>query len=183
MNDTTFDIKKLFLWVKDHPDHSNVLPDELGLSYPVPIILHENNSTIVHMAFFHFYMGRINEALYKLTSPRHKTVVRLDGTIVESHSALSPSFGVDWDDSQYIGEYIPDPNMVNEQRIERRKRYFSLYNEILPLYIAKSDSLSDSEKALVSEFKSIFYIISHPPLLPYYKSLNPDFFNWLESQG
>ena len=30
------------------------------------------------------------------------------------------------------------------------------------------------------EFKSLFYELSHPPLLPYYKSMNPEFFKWIE---
>ncbi len=127
MNNTMFDIEDLYLKVKDHEDLINVLPDEAGTSFPVPIIIKENNSIIVHMAFFHFYMGRTNKSTYYISSPRHKTVVRYsDASIVDTHPALSKSFGINWDDSNSVGEYIPDPNISYEQQVKRRKRLYAL---------------------------------------------------------
>ncbi|MFK5914025.1 MAG: hypothetical protein QM484_06595 [Woeseiaceae bacterium] len=181
MNDTTFDMKNIYYHVKDHKDLVNVLPDEAGTSFPVPVILKENNSIVIHMSFFHFYMGRINEKLYDISSPNHKTIVNYsDGSIIETFPVTSESLGVNWDDSISVGEYIPDPNVSYEQQIEKQKRFFVLYNLVLSLYINKDTLLNEDNKILVDEFKSIFYDISHPPLLPYYKSLNSDFFNWLE---
>lgn len=54
---------------------------------------------------------------------------------------------------------------------------------ILPLYINKQASFVENNKELINEFKMIFYEISHPPLLPYYKSLNPEFFQRLEESS
>lgn len=180
MNDTTFDLYGIYKHVKDHEDLVNVLPDEMGTSFPIPLV-QDNDVLNIKMVFFHFYMRRSNEKLYRISSPRHKTIVNfVDGTIVETYAATSKSFGVDWDDSKPVGEYIPEPDVSYEQQVKRRKRFFALYNIILPLYINKNSQLNENNKELVVEFRTIFYKISHPSLLPYYKSMNPDFFNWLE---
>lgn len=95
MNDPEFDMKKIYHYVKNHKDLVNILPDELGTSFPVPIVLNEGDSTIIQMSFFHLYMGGINESLYDIASPNHKTLVRyLDGSIVDTQPATSKSFGM-----------------------------------------------------------------------------------------
>lgn len=183
MNDTKFDVFGIYNHVKDHADLVNVLPDEMGISFPVPLI-QDDDMLSINMAFFHFYMNRINKKSYNISSPRHKTIVNyFDGIIVETYAANSASFGVEWDDSKPVGEYIPEPDVSYEQQVKIRKRFFELYNIILPLYINKNNQLNENNKELIFEYKTIFYKISHLPLLPYYKSLNPDFFKWLEKSS
>ncbi|HEY5603544.1 MAG TPA: hypothetical protein VIM41_10570 [Gammaproteobacteria bacterium] len=184
MNNYKFDIEKLYLQVENHPDLVDVLPDEMGTSFPVPMILKENDSVIIHFSFFHFYM-RLTKPTepreFNISSPRHKTIVKYpELTIIETKPALSKVFGVDWDDSKPIGKYVSDPSIPYEKQVEQEKNFFKLYNSVLPLYIDKPAALNDSNKRMIKEFRALFYDISHAPLLPYYKSLNPDFFSWLE---
>lgn len=187
MNDITFNMKEVFEKVRFHPDFENVLPDETATSLPVPLLVQQNGATEIRMVFFHYYMTKnsatgINTS--SISPPWQKTIVRYpELTIVETKSATSKSFGVDWDDSKPVGEYVADPDISYDQIVEQRDRFFSLYDKILPLYIAKASSLSDGAKQDIKEFNSLFREVGFPSLMPYYKSLNPDFFQWLDQNA
>ncbi len=182
MSDTTFDILGIYNHVKDHEDLVDVLPDEMGASFPVPVIPGDDVSQI-RMSFFHFYVRRVDADLAAISSPQHMTTVDYsDGSIVKSYPVTSASFGVNWDDSKPVGERLRDPKLSFEEAMRDRARFFELYGQILPLYLNKNTPLNGSNKTLVKEFKPIFYDISFPPLLPYYQSMSPPFFLWLEEQ-
>jgi hypothetical protein len=184
MNDTIFNMEDVYLKVKDHKDLVGVIPDEMGTSFPVPVLVQENDNTVIQMAFFHFYMRMTKPTEpreFRISSPRQKTIVSFPELgIIETKHANSSFFGIDWDDSKPVGKYISDPEVPYEKKLERRARFFELYNLVMPLYIAKSSSLDDSDKQSIKEFKDLFNEIGHPPLIPYYKSLNPEFFKWID---
>ena len=182
MNDSSNNIKDIYLKVKDHPDLIDVIPDEMGVSFPVPMIKEKKDASEVYMVFFHFYMRMAQPNEFVISSPRYKTTVKYDdASIIATEKITSKLLGVDWDDSKPVGKYLSDPAVPYEKQIERRERFFALYDRITSYYIAGKSSLDGDEKKNMLEFKSLFYELSHPPLLPYYKSMNPEFFKWIEN--
>jgi hypothetical protein len=184
MNDATFNMKEVYSTVKDHKDLVGVIPDEMGTSFPVPMLEQESGSTVIQMAFFHFYMRMTKPTEpreFRVSSPRQKTIVSYpELEIIETKRAKSSSFGVDWDDSKPAGIYTSDPSVTYEMEDRKFDKFFKLYNSILPLYISKSQVLNESKKQKIKEFKSLFIDLGFSFLMPYYKSLNPDFFRWLD---
>lgn len=187
MDNIHFDMKELFEKVKHHPDLYRKIPPQIGTSLPVPIIDDAEGKPVIRMAFFHFYMRMTKPTEpreFRISSPRQKTIVSYpELNILETKPASSKTFGVDRDDSKPVGKYISDPAISYETKLKRRDRFFKLYDLIMPLYVGGSTPLDDTNKQAIGEFKELFYIIGHSPLIPYYKSLNPDFFRWLDENG
>ena len=187
MNDKTFDIENVYSVVKDHKDLVNVIPDEMATSFPVPIFADKNNNKKTQFKFFHYYMTRSSASgpgKSIISSPRQITLVSYpELSIIKTEKASSQSFRVEWDDSKPVGEYVSNADISVEKKIERRKKFFKLYNYILPLYISNSISHNENDKKSLKEFIELFQLLGHPPLYPYYKSLNPDFFQWLDENS
>lgn len=178
MSDQHLDLKKLYHQVKNHKDLVDVIPDEIGISFPVPIAAGDAGIAM-KFVFFHYYMKMKKPREFSISSPRYRTVAGSKGEIIETKAVTSKSFGVDWDDSKPIGEYVSDPSVPYEKKLEREDRFFLLYGRILPLF--QSNSVQHEEQRnMIKEFRSLFIELGHQPLIPYYKSLNPEFFLWLE---
>jgi len=187
MADKPIEMKQVYLTVKDHKDLVGVMPDEMATSLPVPMLLEDNGSTRLQFVFFHYYMTRNSVSgpdTSNISAPRRKTIVNYpELKIINTEKATSLSFGINWDDSKPVGTYTDDPAISYDQIVKKQDRFFKLYDLILRDYISKSTSSSTYAKKDVKEFVALFGEVGFPSLMPYYISLNPDFFRWLDENN
>lgn len=183
MNNATFNTKKLIEDVGVKLRTNRVVPVGVTTSYPVPIQLEENGAKVLYMVFFNFSIK-----LIKPTDPKESLVYAPFQKIIISYPELniisvqrvtSANFGIKWDDSEAVGKIVSDPKYLGEAGFKQLDRFYELYDHILPLYLSKPAIIDHSLKLEINEFLTLFNYFGNSPLLPYYRSLNPDFFQWL----
>lgn len=158
------------------------LPDELGLSFPVPLVRRNLMEKKTHIVFFHFYMRREGKGRYGISSPRYRSVFDFDtGKLQKLNKVRSMDFGIKFADDAPIGTYTPPPNLSVDQYNQMKSRLFSLFDRVIPIYERGGPSYTQEETLLIREFRKLFACLAHTPLIPYYNALNPDFFHWLKT--
>jgi hypothetical protein len=66
---------------------------------------------------------------------------------------------------------------VPGDRYQQRRALFAAYGKIMELYHEKKGSRAERKA-----FAAAFTRVAEAPLLPFYRALNPDFFDWLEGK-
>jgi hypothetical protein len=154
-------------------------------SSPIPLIVDEK----IHLCFFLFTITGTNKNLFlkppfcRIISPiyTYKEIQFMNAEPkdfninVPSGTSLvnlnvSPRF------RPYKGNSSKESNFLTW-----RDPLYELIDKILLLYPRDQEQLSDNEKASVQEYLEMFSCLIEPSFLPAYRSLNPHFFDWLES--
>ena len=156
------------------------------ISYPVPIILNEEP----HLRFFIYVSNRI-DGVYHLMAPFYKVESPINTyKEVKLTKAEPQDFNLNVQPRGSLGV----SKIVNRVRSFRGElpygydkvsswttQLYSTVDEILQIYPRSSETLTEGEKDIVSTYFELFVSLIQPPFLPAYRSLNPHFFDWLES--
>ena len=99
-------IETISKYMFGNPGVTKNLPDELGMSYPVPIIGQDDSDKHTLMAFFYFYRTGFPPGPPDAHAPKYVSRVNLETReIVVFHAVTSKDFGIDRDDTKALGKY------------------------------------------------------------------------------
>jgi len=147
---------------------------ETALSLPIPVLQDDS----LYLTAFYYGVKRVAGPGTGQAMP---PVVRLSATYPEGRllsflhrkvEELFPGLPA----SGVLGPLTGGQATPND-RIQARRALFAAYSRILELYQKKKSAPAERK-----EFTKAFYEVAEPALLPYYRSLNPDFFGWLEGK-
>lgn len=144
------------------------LPDELARSFPIP-------GTVPSLQFLGFYKRGRPPAPPQISAPKYLLTAdaeKICWTAIKE--VTSASFGISHDDLLPIGVHKFDQPLTMDEFKAKRARLYECYDQLLPIY-GKGKKLEGPR----AEFLKLFLFLSEKPLLPYLRSLNPDFFRWL----
>lgn len=168
--------------IDGHPDLVKKIPDELALSIPIPVIQNKGEKKPkILMAFFYYYMRGIPPGPYRISVPRYRLLVDLNTMNIISFSPVKDKdFGIEWPERKPVGEYTPAPGLTMDAYKKKKARFYQLYEQMLPYFQEDKSHLPDDQADAIIEFKTLFEELAHKPLHPFYKALNPAFFQWLD---
>ncbi len=150
--------------------------ENISFSFPVPAT---ENGMKVEKYF-----------VYRMSFEKNKTrpfaiviTAVADGTILEIVNSHFCDFV---DTSEYpfekkISYELSDDSLTARQMKDLIERANCLYYTVRELFFQKE--LSENNKAIVVEYKSIVDRITPPSLIPFYNALNPSYVSWLNSVG
>lgn len=148
--------------------------ENISFSFPVPAT--ENGMKVEK-----YFVYRMSFEKNK-TRPFAKVVTAFsDGTILE----IVNSHFIDFvDTSEYpfdrkLSYELSDDSITARQMKDLIEKANSLYGTVRELFFQKE--LSENDKAIVAEYKSIIDKITPPSLTPFYNALNPSYVSWLDS--
>ncbi|MBO0859038.1 MAG: hypothetical protein J2P21_11295 [Chloracidobacterium sp.] len=176
----TYTARQIVEAVKLHPFVFEQITLESTLSCPIPIKIEDR----IFLAFF-FYPagGPIND--FKIWPPYYRVLADTESIENIQFTRVEPKdFGINFPNSQPLGnlddEYL---NGVTESEYKAMvERFFGLVDDIVRLYLKPSSELSAPAKDVVKQFHRLFYILAPKTklLLPYYRAMNPEFFDWID---
>jgi hypothetical protein len=121
--------------------------------------------------------GKISVSIY---SPKTVRIITLLGNmevkIIEINELLNNEFISQFPSNKSLGIYTRLGS--NEEFEIWFDRIYELYDILLPAYFYQKENVLLKTTAL--EYIQLFNKISEPLLMPYYKELGKDFFEWLE---
>ncbi len=171
-------VETLYQKTRQHPAIKSLVALESMLSYPIPY----QNAEKMYLRFLFFGKDRqMNEAgKRKLYRPHARVSVTYpEGQLVE-YMALSFEIGEAITRlGEAIGEY-PHAAMARLDFKEAKARRTSLFyytQQIIPLY-GRVD-LKPVEREVIQAYRGTLEQVAEPPLRPYYETLSPVFFSWL----
>jgi hypothetical protein len=155
------------------------------LSRPIPLSIEGK----MHLSFFLFNItGPYRERC--LRAPFCRALSPMDTYLkVQFEMAEPPSFNIIVSPRASLG----DPEVIcwhksfkgapptGENITIWREQLLDIVDELLKVYPRDPEQLTDNEKELVKTYIELFGSLIEQPLLPAYRSLNPHFFDWLES--
>ena len=166
--------------MRGNPGVLEKLPDELGMSYPVPLIRQNDSGKQIVLIFFYFNRTGFPPGPPDAYAPKYISDINLETReIVEFHSVTSKDFGIIRDDKKSLGKFQYINNYTMDEFLQFESRFYQLYDQILPYYIKSESVLSGKQAQQVNEFLQLFSMIVPKIMQPYYKALNPAFFDWL----
>lgn len=154
---------------------SRQVPIETAFSLPVPIIVQKKQA----VAAFYYGIQRQGRPEAGLALPPVARLIaaypepRLIEFLHKQAQLLFPDLPAHGD----LGLLLADPELKIQQRMENRKKLFDLYPPIVDAFFKNMD-----DKYIRQQFFSAFSQLAEPGLLPYYRALNPEFFNWLNEK-
>jgi hypothetical protein len=171
-------VKELVGAIEANPVVLRQIPDELALSFPIPIYYFNR----FLMAFMYFRKVGFPPARPKVYPPEYWVIIDPETKdIVELTTAKPEYIQITYLPNQPLGEHKLSLPLSVKEYLEKKAMLYDLYDCILPLYKTAKNSLAEDEKQAIHQFYNIFNLLSEKPLLPFYRALNPDFFSWLES--
>lgn len=149
-------------------------------SLPIPLYL--KGQFLVGFIFFRKF--GLSPSPPKVYPPRYRVLVESEtGEIVEIVLVKPGDFQINLPPDNPLGEHKLSPDITMKIYLEKRKKLYQLYDEILPLYKMQKSPFLETEREEIEEFYSLFNELVEKPLLPFYKALNPEFFLWLEGKS
>jgi hypothetical protein len=99
--------------------------------------------------------------------------------------SASPPYNVDYQpielgaEDESLGSY--SSSISRSERDIRLQQLYTITSDLIDIYPKKLEETSDTERGVIKEFKKLFDLLAHPPVLSVYRMLNPHFFEWLAS--
>jgi hypothetical protein len=184
MMNNTVSMAEFVRAVDGHPDIVGKVPDELGLSLPVPAFSAADASTGIPIAFFYYSMKGFPPGPFRISVPKYRAIVQREtGKIVSFTPVQAKDFGINWPPDKPAGEYTPPKGLTMDDYRAKQDRFYILYDMVLPLYIAGGMGMSEAKIRETVEFARLFNELAHRALHPFYRALNPQFFQWLGQFG
>jgi hypothetical protein len=160
-------------WLTVRAQTSRQLPLESVLSWPIPLWQQEDFCLTV------FYYG-VRRVAGPGTGVALPPIARLIATYPATHliTFLHRKAGNLFPGLPDTGELGPlvATLLSPGERMNERRALFALYTPLLSQY--QSDIGETDHR---SSFRTAFQRLAEPGLLPYYRALNPQFFDWLEA--
>lgn len=151
---------------------------EAIVSFPVPVVV--SNQKFLRFFVFDRRTRQTNQKAKTYRPFAQFAIAYPNGEFVEYRDARLEPIGPRDITDDVIGEYphAAIEQLAYEDLENKRAELFTRYDGVLTLY-PRAD-LSSQEKMAVSKFKGVFEELVEPGLVPFYRALNPGFFQWLE---
>jgi hypothetical protein len=156
---------------------ARALAIETRQAYPVPWALAPSGP--MRMAFLYFPQQLVPSArCAELSAPTYVALLDPDtGVLEELRRISSAELSLTDPPGALVGRYSMPEGMTLEQHQSLEKRMLELYDLLLAAY---ADGQKSVDRAAAEEFNQLFWQISEPPLLPYYRAAGRSFFEWVE---
>jgi len=166
--------------IKLHPFVLEHITLESTLSCPVPV----KKGDRMFLAFF-FYPagGPIND--FKIWPPYYRVLADTESIENIQFTRVEPKdFGINFPNGQPLGKLDDDylRGVTESEYKAIAERFYGLVDGIVHLYLKPSSELSVPERNVVEQFHRLFHILAPKTksLLPYYRAMNPEFFDWVD---
>lgn len=149
------------------------VPLESALSYPIPVV--EDNKLCYAVFYYHILrQGGLKDS--RAGKPIAKVVATYpEGRLLIFEHQKAADIFPDIPLKEDFGRAGPTKLMSTSELLAARREYFLLCEEVGRQY---SQEKSDENKRL--QFLELFKQLTEAGLEPYYRALNPRFFDWLE---
>lgn len=180
MDNIDFNLKQFKKDIFNFQHKGILIPDELGISYPIPYKKDEEGKYL--FKFFYYYMRRGPEGKFIISVPKYVAeadYVSKQVTVIEK---IDPEYFGLKSESITIGIYDPEKSLPNTVKLQNIDILFEQYNQITPLYLDNVE-VTDAQSHLINDFTLQLKQVILDPLYPMYMYLNPDFFSWLDNNS
>lgn len=172
-------VEELHTQLRKHPVCRHLISMESVLSFPVPT--RRRDAT-----YLRFIVYRRGEAIEGKARPVYRPYARLSieypsGRLVEyldlRFSQNLPPSGT----AEPIGE-APNPAMATlsfQEVVAKHSALLAAIEAMIPLVGQRH--LTTDQLGIVTVFRQLFQTVIEPGLEPYYRALDPSFFDWLEN--
>lgn len=125
-----------------------------------------------------------NEPLYpgkEIIYPPHRmmTINPETGEVLGNRKVTPADFGFPKTAMGPMEGYGLDAHMTSDEFWHYIDQFHVISPLVWELYSAESRQVSDEDKDLLMEYEEIFRRVAKTPLIPYYKAVAPDLFEWL----
>ncbi len=166
--------------IRSSSPYRSLIPLEASLSYPVP---HKSPDGDVYLDFLVYTVERAGKDESALL---HKPFASLrvtypDGEWVGFHRHDHMYHG--WQD-QVVAEYpsLSERGLTFSESKEQRRRLYAAIEKLIPSLLIAEVSKNGVQDS-VDECWKLWLSASEPGLLDEYRSINPEYFEWLETNA
>jgi hypothetical protein len=172
---THYSIPDLIDAIDDHPLRWEVITLESTLSLPTLTV--QDEQPLVEF-FFYPVGGPIDNR--QVWAPYYRVTSSVTAPYEVQYQPIQP------DELPNIPTETPlgsaDLNQFTRDEYDAQLDIlYTLAGQLIDLYPKPIDTLNDSEKQAITDYRQHFNQLIHPPVLPAYIALNPDFFHWLDT--
>ncbi len=156
---------------------SRALPVETATSLPMAT-MSEGRLQVVVL----YYKEISRPGKERKTYPPHH-IMTLDpttGEVIKFTECTPKDFGLDQRSNEPEIGYGLDPKMSGAEFQSFKRRFQEISPAVWELFGSGRATLDMNAKVLTKEYHTIFLKIAKKPLIPYYKAVATDFFNWLD---
>lgn len=117
----------------------------------------------------------------EIVYPPHRkiTINPATGEVVENTAVTPMDFGMSQDAMAPTEGFGLDPDMTSDEFWYLRDRFFEISPLVWEMYNTESTDLRFQDMYILREYHAIFHRIAKAPLVPYYKAVASDMFDWL----
>ena len=152
-------------------------PPETRQSYPIPVL----QGNALRGAFLYAPQGRANpvEGLH-LLAPTHLALLDGETGKLESIRQVHPAdFGQAHAPGQDIGAHRMPAGLTVETFYPEQERLYDAYDVLIPAFAARQSAFSGELRRAAAEFRRLFPWLAERPLMPYYRAVGEEFFDWV----
>ena len=166
--------EELYIQTRNHPVCGYLIPLESVLAYPIPVV---EKSGRVLLKFLVYQRGVAPRGTPRPVYPPHAriTIEYPSGRLVEYVDLRSQEH------VNAVGEF-PHTAIAGQSVkdvLEKQADIYQLTDSLIDLIGREPNT--NHERNIVTAYKELLATLFEPGLLPFYRELNPDFFEWLDS--
>jgi hypothetical protein len=177
MNGVFLSMRELAERVRQHPVRRHWIPLEYRTSWWVPVCGSDDGR--LYLAGFFYPVSARPGAPSRVGRPQlHCTLDPTSGQFVEVTDCSYHDFAPHLPPDPVVGELSTAPSAEEWDR--KRTELQEAYDQLLPVAFRDPGVLSETQREVVSRFRSAFEGVVEPFLRPYYEALSPRFFEWLQ---
>jgi len=155
---------------------AKMFPLETFQSYPIPV--RERGTLLV---LFLYGPQQARPMKTDLTVPTH--VARIDartGRLMSIRRFEPAAFGLEMVPGSPLGTDTLPPGISTQEYRAQRERLLQAYDVLLPTF-AGTRGMSSEVRPAAGEFLALFPLVAEGPMLPVYRGVASDFFEWMAS--
>jgi hypothetical protein len=170
-----FSIEALIKVIDEHPLRWEVITLESALSLPTLSI--KNSETYFEFFFYPIGGPRNNRQIWP---PYYRVISWANDLENLEYQPIHPNeLGQSISFDEPLGLEVIDDQPRSEYEAQLKTLY-SLAEQLIEIYPKSIEIQSEANRQVVSNFSQNFHQLKQQSLLPAYKALNPEFFQWLE---
>lgn len=163
----SYSIDKLIDAIDEHPLRWEEITLESVISLPTLTI--QDGQKIVEF-FFYPIGGPIDDR--KIWPPYY----RVTGLASPPYNVEYQPINMNADEPLGSDEALLSPDEHDTQL----QALYTVGNHLIDIYPKTPEEVSDTERETIKEFARLFDLLVDKPVLPVYRALNPQFFQWLD---